>query len=158
MGTHFFIVWGRNCLDHDLWNCGTRTIPGMQAIVYRYAVLIKNRNIKNVYFFRKISKKHKLHIFRITRHCWPHCVTYLRCLPSFQFQHFLFEYKKIIGGVWKLFQLVVRRRKSMRTFDVGEFTGLDWTIYHLPVSIFCNIVNGVFEMLSFKYQYSKRHV
>jgi hypothetical protein len=38
---------------------------------------------------------------------------------------FLFKYKKITGGVWKLFHLVVRRRKGVRTFDVDELRGID---------------------------------
>ena len=46
----------------------------------------------------------------------------------------------------------------MRTFDVDEFRDVGRRICHLPVSMFCDIVDGVFEKLSLKYEYRKRHV
>ena len=40
------------------------------------------------------------------------------------FRIFIYIQKKI-GGVWKLFHLVVRRRKGVRAFDADEFRGVD---------------------------------
>jgi hypothetical protein len=55
-------------LDHGFSNCGTRTTTGTQTIVYWYAALIKNLNIKKDNNFKK-QIKHEPHVITNTQYC-----------------------------------------------------------------------------------------
>jgi hypothetical protein len=50
-------------VKHGFSNCGTRTTTGTPAIVYLYADLIKNRNIKMGKKFTKINETQATYIY-----------------------------------------------------------------------------------------------
>jgi len=68
-----------NLLNHQLWNCGSRSTTGVPSIVYSYAAIIQQSKHKKEK--QNIERKHKPRLLHNTHRCSPSYVFPTCCRP-----------------------------------------------------------------------------